>query len=89
MSKLSEIVARVEPSMCMTYGTQHPEGREEARISKDDWEALKTIVVFYANHNHWMSLGEDGPQVLLVAHGDVPGVEGWSVAEGKPDMVLQ
>lgn len=31
---------RVEASMCTTYGSQHPEGREEARISRDDWESL-------------------------------------------------
>lgn len=31
---------RVESSMCTTYGSQYPEGREEARISRDDWESL-------------------------------------------------
>ena len=44
MSKLSEISSRVEASMCMTYGSQHPEGREEARISREDWEAVVAML---------------------------------------------
>lgn len=40
MSTLSDIAQRVEASMCMTYGSQHPEGREEARISREDWAAV-------------------------------------------------
>lgn len=40
LTKLDEIVARVEASMCMTYGSQHPNGREEACISADDWREL-------------------------------------------------
>lgn len=31
---------RVEASMCMTFGPDFPEGREEARISREDWESL-------------------------------------------------
>lgn len=44
MSRLSDIAARVEASMCITYGSAHPEGRVEARISKDDWDALLSMV---------------------------------------------
>lgn len=44
MTKLNEIAARVEASMCMTYGSAHPEGREEARITKADWEALLSML---------------------------------------------
>ncbi len=40
MTKLDEIASRVEKSMCMTYGSAHPDGRMEARISKDDWDAV-------------------------------------------------
>ncbi|MHA6731752.1 hypothetical protein [Devosia sp. A369] len=32
--------ARVEASMCISYGSQYPDGREEARISREDWESL-------------------------------------------------
>lgn len=44
MTKLIEIAARVEASMCMTYGTEHPEGREEARISAEDWRAVQQML---------------------------------------------
>jgi hypothetical protein len=36
--------ARVEASMCLTYGPQHPDGREEARISREDWESLMSTL---------------------------------------------
>jgi hypothetical protein len=82
-----EICQRVEASMCITYGAAHPEGRVEARISRDDWEALRKIVEFYGRHEHWMSLGEDGPRTLLVAMGDLPGADGWSMAAGAPPIL--
>lgn len=41
---LGDIEDRVNASMCMTYGSQHPEGREEARISKEDWVALLAML---------------------------------------------
>lgn len=44
MFTLDEIKQRVEASMCMTYGSQHPEGREEARISREDWEAILALL---------------------------------------------
>lgn len=31
---------RVESTMCMTFGSAYPDGREEARISREDWESL-------------------------------------------------
>lgn len=31
---------RVEATMCMTFGPEYPEGREEARISREDWDEL-------------------------------------------------
>lgn len=43
MSKLDEIIARVEASMCMTYGRVEG-GQEEARITKDDWEAIRSML---------------------------------------------
>lgn len=35
------LAERVEETMCMTYGPSYPEGREEGRISREDWEELK------------------------------------------------
>jgi hypothetical protein len=52
MSKLSEIAARVEASMCMTFGAAHPEGREEARISKADWAAIQQMLTPPASVHH-------------------------------------
>lgn len=64
-SALSNIKRRVEASMCMTYG-QHRGGREEARISREDWDALLAMLsapvpVFEAverildEHSAWIS----------------------------------
>lgn len=44
MNKLADIEKRVQSSMCMTYGMQHPNGREEARISREDWEAVLAML---------------------------------------------
>ena len=41
---------RVEQSMCMTYGAAHPEGREEARISRDDWDSLMSTLRLALHH---------------------------------------
>jgi hypothetical protein len=41
---LQDIEKRVNASMCVTYGSEHPDGREEARISKDDWEAVLSLL---------------------------------------------
>lgn len=81
MSALNGINDRVRRSMCLTWGADQGE-RMEARISEDDWNEVMKVLNFYANHNHWMSLGEDGPQKLLVANGDTSSVEGWAMAEG-------
>jgi hypothetical protein len=44
------IRARVEQSMCVTFGPDYPEGREEARISRDDWESVMcTLRLVLAN----------------------------------------
>lgn len=77
---MKDIYARVEASMCMSYGTEHPNGREEARISREDWDAVVRALNFYADRNHWMSASEDGPQNLLVAQGDFPSLDGWLMA---------
>lgn len=42
--------ARVEASMCMTYGPEHPEGREEARISREDWESILCTLRLAISH---------------------------------------
>jgi len=55
----------------------------EARISEADWNEVVKVLEFYAKHEHWISIGEDGPQTVLVAHGDVQGVDGWAMAEGR------
>lgn len=44
------IRARVEASMCVTYGAQHPQGREEARISREDWESILSTIRLALNH---------------------------------------
>jgi hypothetical protein len=44
MSKLDDIVARVEASMCMTYSAGWTEGHLEARIGKDDWDAVRSML---------------------------------------------
>jgi hypothetical protein len=43
-TKLDDIKQRVEASMCMTYWSAHPDGREEARVSKDDWDAILSML---------------------------------------------
>ncbi len=44
MTKLDEITKRVEASMCTTYSSGWTEGREEARITKEDWEAIRAML---------------------------------------------
>lgn len=46
-------------------------------------DALKKAVEFYANHNHWMSIAENGDASNLVAHGkNFDGTSnGWVEAE--------
>ena len=44
MADLSEISKRVAASMCMTYSSGWTEGREEARISREDWEAVLAML---------------------------------------------
>lgn len=44
MTKLQEIAARIEKTMCMTYGSAHPDGRMEARISQEDWQAIQEML---------------------------------------------
>jgi hypothetical protein len=40
----------------MTYGEAHPEGREEARISREDWDALLgTLRLVWASHQDDMT----------------------------------
>ena len=58
--KFSDIAERIEASMCTTYGTEHPQGREEARISKEDWEAIMTMV----GHRALWLVAEGGNAVL-------------------------
>lgn len=41
---------RVEASMCVTFGPQFPEGREEARISRDDWDDLLRTLRLALHH---------------------------------------
>lgn len=45
-------------------------------------ELIKALE-FYANHNHWMTLGQDADALhsILVAHGQSDGYQGWSEAE--------
>lgn len=81
---LKAINERVLGSMCWT-SSFHDDGirtRKEARISEADWAEVCKALSFYAKHEHWMSLGEDGPRTLLVAQGDKSGVDGWTMAEG-------
>jgi hypothetical protein len=59
-TKFTDIAARVEASMCLTFGAQHPDGREEARISKADWEAIMTMV----GHRALWLVAQDGNAVL-------------------------
>jgi hypothetical protein len=40
----------------MTYGEAHPEGREEARISREDWDALlSTLRLVWFNHQEQLT----------------------------------
>lgn len=41
---------RVEASMCMTFGSAYPEGREEARISREDWDSLMCTLRLALHH---------------------------------------
>lgn len=82
MTALAEIQDRVRNSMCLTWGADQGE-RMEARISEADWNEVVKVLEFYAKHEHWISIGEDGPQTVLVAHGDVQGVE-MTETELKP-----
>jgi hypothetical protein len=58
--KFSDIADRVERSMCITFGPEHPEGRIEARISKDDWSAILSMV----GHRALWLVAEDGKALL-------------------------
>ena len=81
MSALNEINDRVRRSICPTWSFDGGE-RMEGRISEEDWNRVMLVLNFYADHHHWMSQSETGPHKLLVANGDVPGVDGWAMAEG-------
>jgi hypothetical protein len=54
------------------------EEEAEARPSRDK---LIEALGFYARHEHWMSLSDDGPQRVLIAMKGKSSPEGWSVAE--------
>jgi hypothetical protein len=58
--KFTDIADRIERSMCTTYGPEHPQGREEARISKDDWEAIMAMV----GHRALWLVADGGKAVL-------------------------
>jgi hypothetical protein len=38
--KIAAIITRVEATMCTTYSSGWTDGREEARITKEDWETI-------------------------------------------------
>lgn len=62
MTILQDIENRVNASICTTYGSEHPEGREEARISKEDWDAVLSLLWRPATAL-WL-VAEDGKAVV-------------------------
>jgi hypothetical protein len=60
---------RVEATMCMTFGSAFPEGREEARISREDWESLMCTLRL-ALHNPGHNLTPTVKQALRETLGE-------------------